>query len=218
MGNKNVGWPWGTQVGSANYVEYLTTKYNRSLVLTYNFAWAGATTDNHIDNSPFGSIDFREQVQTQFLPNFGKDQIFRSWKADNSLFIIFFGINDIAMFKNKPNASDYVLPVLRSYENATEVLYDAGARNFLFIDVPAIDRSPSSDIQQVTAQQTATCVQAFNTALQQYTKTFIKRHSDAAVFLLEAYVLTTKVLDNPRNYRITAAIRNTTDFCVAYEQ
>ena len=218
MGNNKGGYPWGTQVGTANYVEYLTTKYNQSLILTYNFACGGATTDNKIDESPFGSVDFREQVQSHFLPNFGKEQIFRSWRADNSMFIIFFGINDIAMFQYKPNASDYIAPVLHSYAKSTERLYSAGARNFLFINVPAIDQSPSSNTQDTTAQQTATCVQAFNAALQQYVVTFVAKHSDATVFFLDAYALTTKVLDNPQSYSITSAIKNTTDYCVPYEQ
>ena len=218
LGNQDGFYPFGTQVGSPNYVEYLTTKYNQSLILTYNFGYPGGTIDNRIDQSPFGSLSLREQVEREFLPDFGNTQPYRSWTAENSLFTTFMGINDIAMLNDKPNASDYITASLNSYSNATEQLYAAGARNFLFINVPAIDRSPGQDPTGAAAQRIATCVQQFNNALKQFTKTFIAKHLDSAVFFLDANALTSKVLDNPQSYAISSVIKNTTAYCAAYKQ
>ncbi len=217
MGNKGGGWPYGTQVNSSNYIEYLTFKYNESLILTYNFAWAGGTIDNRIDQSPFGSVDFHEQVQNQFIPNFGNEQKFRTWSANNSMFISFFGINDIALFKSEPNASDYITRVVKSYQNSTEQLYENGARNFLFINVPAVDRSPGA-LRDANNLQETTSIHGLNEALRKFVKSFTVRHSDATAFFLDSYALTTKVLDDPKSYPITSVIKNTTGYCKPYER
>ena len=187
--------------------------------MTYNFAWAGGTVDNRIDQSPFGSVDFHEQVRNQFVPNFGNEQKYRSWSANNSIFMAFFGINDIILFKSKPNASEYIPAVVQSYENSTETLYENGARNFLFINVPAVDRSPGVDLMSgTTAEQEAGFIHGLNAAHLKFAKTFTARHPDVTAFLLDSNALFTKVLDEPKSYPITSVIRNTTEYCKPYER
>ena len=197
-------------------------KYNQSLILTYNFGYPGATIDNDIDESPFGSHSLRYQVEREFLPNFGNTQMYRSWTANNSLFISFIGINDVTMFNSKPNVSDYITASLDSYGVAIEQLYSAGARDFLFINVPAVDRAPEQDPGQeskgLVAKRLASCIRRFNTDFQQFTKRFIAQHADSSVFFLDANALTNKVLDTPKSHQITSVIRNTTAYCIAYKQ
>lgn len=217
LGNHDGYIPYSTEVGSPNYVEYLTTKYNRSLILTYNFGYPGSTIDNDIDESPYVSSSLREQVEREFLPDFGTAQPFRSWTGNNSLFTIFIGINDIGMFVRRPNASDYITPLLESYSKATEQLHDAGARNFLFINVPAINRAPERKGDKAAARKVAACIQQFNVGLRQLTRVFMAKHIDSAVFFLDANALTNKVLDNPGSYAISSIIKNTTSSCTAYK-
>ncbi len=185
--------------------------------MTYDFAWAGATVDNRIDESPFGSVDYHEQVRDYFVPHFGNEQKYRSWSANNTLFLAFFGINDVTLFKYAKNSSDYIPAVLQSYENSTETLYDNGARNFLFINVPSVDRSPGALRGSDTSQERR-AIRGLNHAFKKFAWTFMARHSDATVFFLDSYKLTTEVLDDPKSYPITSVIRNTTGCCDPYGQ
>ena len=72
---------------------HLTTVYNDSLIQTYCFARSGAFVDRTIVNE--NQPDFVEQMERDFLPGYVAYDFGQSaWRADKSLFIIFFGIND----------------------------------------------------------------------------------------------------------------------------
>lgn len=64
---------------------YMTTKYNQSIVQTYDFAWAGAPV-----------LGMADQVRNDYYPNYvrgtSKDP---GWVPSRTLFPIFVGINDL---------------------------------------------------------------------------------------------------------------------------
>lgn len=66
--------------------------------------------------SPFGRVvqSFRQQVQDQFLPTYG-NKVAVPWSAKDSLFVIFFGINDVVLSYAERNSSlNYA--IIKSYE------------------------------------------------------------------------------------------------------
>lgn len=97
-------------------MDFLSTTYNRSYVETFNLGFGGATIDPSLVASPFGDIvqSFKQQVQDEFIPLYG-DKAEASWSAANSLFTIFFGINDVILSYSQRNGSlNYAL--IKSYE------------------------------------------------------------------------------------------------------
>lgn len=92
----NPPYPGVTSSNGPNYVDFLTTTYNESYIQTYNFGFGGATIDPNLVASAFGlSVQsFEQQVTNEFDPNYVK-KVLVPWTSTNSLFTVFFGINDV---------------------------------------------------------------------------------------------------------------------------
>lgn len=98
-------------------------------------------------------------------------------------------------------------------------LYQSGARNFLFLNVPPIDRSPGTISQGVFASLfEAATVKDFNSRLANLAQTLRSAHADSTVFYFDTNLLFTRVLDHPSSYTQTEGYRNTNSFCVSYEK
>ena len=96
-------------------------------------------------------------------------------------------------------------------------LYTSHARNFLFLNVPPVNRSPLTTSAGPSASALeASSITAFNAALRTLASTFSAAHADATVFLYDTNGLFTAVLDDPRHFPETAGYVNTTAYCVAY--
>jgi hypothetical protein len=113
----------------------LTADFNRSLILTYDYAVSGSIVQNATD-----------QIQQEFLPYLGKQPSWAPWTSNNSVFctshcantyvVTWIGNNDVWRDYDLTSQLDILFA-------AEEQLYDAGARNFVFINVVPYDHSPS---------------------------------------------------------------------------
>ena len=79
---------------------FLTTKYNTSVLQTYNFAYGGATVDSDLVEPYDPSvISMKEQIRSQFLPGYTGDSPTApsapDWQGEDSVFAFWIGINDI---------------------------------------------------------------------------------------------------------------------------
>lgn len=84
-----------TAVGGTNWVDVVTTVYNKSLVLTYNYAYGGATINASLV-APYEStvLSLTDQVN-EFLATAATKPASTPWTSADSLFSIWIGINDI---------------------------------------------------------------------------------------------------------------------------
>ena len=112
----NPAYPGITSANGPNYVDFLSTTYNRSFIQTYNLGFGGATIDPSLIASPFGDIvqSFRQQLQQEFLPTYANNPTV-PWAPADTLFTLFFGINDVLISYGQRNSSlNYA--VIKSYE------------------------------------------------------------------------------------------------------
>jgi len=66
--------------------------------------------------------------------------------------------------------------------NITNTLYAAGARHFLFQNIPPIDRTPQvTSFGTAAAADNAKWVSVYNTALTQFNANFKKAHPDVSL-------------------------------------
>lgn len=193
-------------------------EYNQSSLLTYNFAYSGATVDKSLIDC---TLDVDSQIHDGFLPVYGSgsDSKFPDvWEPSTSLFGIFIGINDV----RKTYDGDWATinaKVFKAYSGLVEELYKAGARNFLFLNVPPVDRSPSGialsdDLRKAYAQDIA----AFNKGVLNIATSLSNKHADATVFHYDAHTLFSDVLDDPSKYPETASYKKLTEYCKKYEE
>ncbi|CAG8049184.1 unnamed protein product [Penicillium nalgiovense] len=166
----------GTTSGGTNWVGYLTTLYNDSPVLNYNFAVGGATIDNSIVDTKVK--DVTSQVR-DFELAYGKKPISAPWSSDNAVFAFWIGTNDIGWGHQNTQPSIPVPTLMAQYKCLIEKIYASGGRKFLFLNVPPTDRSPMIIKEGPEAVKAyATWVKAYNNGLQSMIDVFKSSYTD----------------------------------------
>jgi phospholipase/lecithinase/hemolysin len=183
---------------------------------------------------PYPFRPLREQVEQFFLPNYGGGPNGTGrvrWRSDETLFVFFFGINDVngAVMQARNSTSnttnsdaatflDSTLSrIVSAYDRHIETLYTSGARNYMFLTVPAIHRAPASVVQgEEVVEALRVAVLDFNDRIRNMVVEMLRRHADAAAFILDTFALFDEVLDEPESRVETGVYRNTTGFCEAY--
>ncbi|EAU92018.1 fungal cellulose binding domain-containing protein [Coprinopsis cinerea okayama7 len=199
----NPPYPGWTATGGPNWVGYLTTEYNNSLVLTWNYAYGGAVIDDKLV-TPWqpGLIHLTGQVD-QFLEYAAKKPAVVPWTSKNALFSIFIGINDIGNSWWLPGSRDEFNDVLLdAYFGLVQKLYDAGGRNFLFVNVPPIDRSPlmleqTDDAGRAIEKEV---IASYNRKLLERIEALKATDRKIKTFFWDSNAFYTKVLDSPQEY------------------
>ncbi|PFH54294.1 carbohydrate esterase family 16 protein [Amanita thiersii Skay4041] len=158
-------------------------KYLESPLLVFNYAKGGDTIEG-----------VRRQIRHVFLPKAGKRPDWAQWESSDSLFITWVGINDCA-FSSEHSGT------METFLELHDELYEAGARNFLFFDVPPIDRSPA--IAKYLEGEVKN-YSNWNTSLKETIQTFASRHNDITVLLFAVSETFNKILDNPKTYGFAA--------------
>ena len=127
--------PGWTASGGLNWVGFLASQYNRSTLLTYNFAYGGATTNATIV-PPYEPtvLSFIDQVK-QFSDSIAKKPSYAPW-GDNALFGVWIGVNDVGNAWWKEDYDQVVEQIMATYFGQLQILYNAGARNFALLTVP----------------------------------------------------------------------------------
>ena len=231
----NPPYPGQTSSNGPNWVDYLTTTYNQSFIETYNLAFGGAVVSSDLVQPYLPTVDFRQQINDEFIQYY-VDKNTASWRPDNSLFAAFFGINDVNIPYGQRNATlnadifvvyrgliDQVnsTPERCCFEFTTNIrlqLYSVGARNFLFLNVPAINYAPTTTAKGGAAVALEGLdIADFNGRLTAMAHHFAGTHVDATVFLFNTNAIFSAVLEYPATFNQTAMYKNTIDFCVAYQ-
>lgn len=132
------------------------------------------------------------------------------------------GINDLAFVparaKTLEAATLVIQEIVDELFTGQEKLYEAGARNFLFIGVPPVDRSPAckdrffflfhaliySDFvvidREVAQRREVDYFSEWNRVLQQTIRKFVSDHDAVTAIYFSSYKVFTSLLDNPQEY------------------
>ncbi|KAK7038569.1 family 16 carbohydrate esterase [Favolaschia claudopus] len=190
----NPAYPGDTATPGENWIDVATTKFNHSLILTYNFAFSGATVSRDIV-PPFADFVRTLPDQIDELVAWDSWNTKRVWRSDDSLFSIWIGINDIDL--------SYALDV-----NHTALTDKLITRYFEQVEslVPPLNRTPSllGQPASVCAKE-AGIIAYYNAQLREGVRAFRqrKRHQkqgEVKIWEYDAYEAFTRVLDRPGEY------------------
>ncbi|KAF9224339.1 hypothetical protein BS17DRAFT_779653 [Gyrodon lividus] len=134
----------------------------------------------------------RSQILRQFLLHVGVKPDWVTWANEDSLFVTWVGINDCA-FGIDP--ADHVKKLFEYHD----LLYGAGARNFLFIDIPPMERSPGGG-----GTLSWPVHSEWNRALNERAQQFAANHTDASVMIFSSWNTFSRILDDPGSYGFDA--------------
>ncbi|KAE8353989.1 GDSL lipase/esterase [Aspergillus coremiiformis] len=197
MGNPALG--VGTTTGGKNWVGYMTTAENASLVLSYNLAVGGASIDNTLVKGAT-DVDLASQVKI-FDETYSKKPASAPWTAENAVFGFWIGINDIGNGFYKTDVATFPPKLIARLASLVEKIYSAGGRKFLFLNVPPTSRSPFFLEQgNATVQQHAAYVTAYNKNLKSMVDGFKANHTGVTVAYYDSWSFMTKILDSPTKY------------------
>ncbi|KAM0708024.1 hypothetical protein Q7P35_004673 [Cladosporium inversicolor] len=196
----NPSFPGYTTSGGPNWIGYYATQFNSSPVYSYNFASGGATTDANLV-TPFMPtvLSFVDQVNLYLKSS--KTAGFTKWNGDNSVFAVWIGVNDVGNAWGKPNWSTLIGQIMDQYFNQTQTLYNSGARRFLFLTTPPIERTPSVQSGgDANVKAEGAAVKQYNDALKARVAKFAAANPQAKTYVVDTTVPFTKALDNPKEY------------------
>ncbi|KAH8666516.1 hypothetical protein BX600DRAFT_539643 [Xylariales sp. PMI_506] len=222
----NPVYPGYTSSNGPNYIDYLTVKYNASELLTYNLAYGGATVDSNLVAPYLPTVlSLVDQVYDEFIPAYtGRHPAAPSapaWHGDDTLFTFWIGINDVgnSYFNGTAATTALNARIFAEYAGLVDAVYRLGARNFVFLNVPPVDRSPLTAAEGAAAAALERAdLAAFNGLIADLAHKLTAAHrGDVNVWVYDANAVFTRVLDHPASYPQTALYKNTTDYCVDYE-
>ncbi|KAF8550451.1 carbohydrate esterase family 16 protein [Imleria badia] len=209
--------PGYTSSNGPNWVEFLTGTYNQTTVETFNLASGGATIDSALV-LPYRPtvLSVVDQV-SEFNKYLASKPAGARWNSTNSLFAIWIGINDVGNSVGWTNITQfefYGTLMVRLFSQVDD-LYEAGARNFLFLTVPPMNRAPLFLEQgPQTAAQMDTDIINYNTQLTQSMRNFQANHTDlGSVMVFDTQPIFNTLLDEWRTFGFV----NVTGYCAAYE-
>lgn len=162
----------------------------------------------------------KDQVQSEFIPGYTGSSAKAQWTGSNSVFAVWIGINDIGnSYYNGVNATDALnAKIFAVISTLTDQIYAAGGRNYVFINVPPLDRTPLIVPQGASAVALSKAdVAAWNQKVVDFAKT-LKTKGDTNVWVYDSNKSFGDVIDNPSSHPETAGLKNTTDYCTAYQK
>ncbi|KAM0135597.1 hypothetical protein ACHAO1_004951 [Botrytis cinerea] len=202
----NPAFPGYTTDNGINWIGHLVETYNSSLLLSYNFAYGGAVVDASIV-APYEDTVLTLVDQTaEFVDNLSPAPTDVPWTADNSLFAFWLGVNDIGNSYWLANETDVITAIFDSYFTQVQRVYDAGGRNFLFLNCPPIDKSPMMLAygDSVTSSE-ASVISAYNTELSARVSAFETANSGITTYVFDTQVPFNTALSAPATYGATNA-------------
>ncbi|KAG8796062.1 hypothetical protein FRC17_008038, partial [Serendipita sp. 399] len=202
----NPPYPGYTACGSyPNWVDYLAFTLNTTLVKVYNHAYGGATIDSALVTPYQSTVKCLDDQVADFLNyNAPGKQYNAGWSSANTLFSIWIGINDIGnTYWNGSGLND---TLLNRYFELIQQLYAAGARNFLFLTVPPIYRSPLMLSQATSARdQEKVVIDDYNSKLATRAAAFASSHSGVTTKVYDTTTIVNAMLNNPSSYGLQDA-------------
>ncbi|GAA5964810.1 hypothetical protein JCM21900_001452 [Sporobolomyces salmonicolor] len=202
-----------TSSGGLNWVQYLAASNPATASSYYDLAYSGATTNRSIVTASEGTPAFVDQVilwEQYFDP--APNEV--PWKSNTTLFAAWFGINDVGFsYVDGKNLTEELPAIFDTWDRLINVLYQGGARNFLVMGIPPMQRTPLVQSYGEAAQDIfAAYISEYNVALSDYTTRIPTYYAGAKVALFDTQPFFNAILDSPTDYGFI----DSTAYCNVY--
>ncbi|KAG4104497.1 hypothetical protein H8356DRAFT_1639598 [Neocallimastix lanati (nom. inval.)] len=184
---------------SKNWPLFLVKK---RIMNMWNFACSGAVVDNDIIHSN-NALPMTEQYKA-FILHMGKGGKHSNWRSDQSLIGIWFGINDIMNRADNDIDYDDDQSIIKSMFKIINKIYDLGARNFLILDVPSLEKLPHFIYSPVKGLDEE--VLKFNKMIADSAMNFQKSKPETNVFVYNAYNELNYIMKNENKFGFTITV------------
>ncbi|KAH8668424.1 hypothetical protein BX600DRAFT_480671 [Xylariales sp. PMI_506] len=197
----NPALPGYTASGGLDWVGFMVTEFNASLLLSYNFAYGGATTDASLV-APYAAGVFSLVDQTnEFTEYMVPPPDFAPWKASDTLVGVWMGVNDVGNTYWLSNMDEVLTEVVDRYFQMLQIMYDSGIRNFVLLSVPPIDESPYFLAYGSTVDaEVAAAITYYNNLLTTNLAQFNANNTGVSSWIVNTSIPFQQAIDNPTEY------------------
>ncbi|KAG6812130.1 hypothetical protein H0H92_004244 [Tricholoma furcatifolium] len=192
--------------------------YNQTDIKVFDLGSGGATIDAALVPPYLPTVLSVVDQVSQFKQILAPKPAGAQWNSSNSLFAIWIGINDIGNsfgWSNVTSEPAFYTTLMNRLESQLEILYSEGARSFLFLTVPPVDRAPLWNEQGPSVvNKLHPLIANYNAQLNTLASQFKAKHKDidqATVF--DTQIIFNTLLDNAD----ALGFVNSTGYCAAYE-
>lgn len=196
-----------------HYPVYLSEHFNHSKIRVHNMAVPGTPIDNDVTTT-MNFFDFPhnvERFENSYCDDYAGSCKPLAWSSDDSLFSVFYGINDLTYKAFSPAA---VKATFQTYDRALDTLYTDGARNFMLMNIPPIDLAPPFANTERYLEDHH--VQRFNEQIELSTQRLKRLYPDVTIFSIDLNSLIRQAIRNPQRFAATKGILDTTTYCPTY--
>lgn len=152
--------------------------------------------------------------QTAQFAQYGYPVLSKFVQPAQTLVAFWIGINDVGdSSKYAVDFPTFYNELITTLFGAVQSVYDLGYRNFLFMNLPPLDRTPGNSKLPIP-NNTTQKVDWYDAALANHSAAFGEQNADAKVMLFDANTFLNGVMDNASEY----GIKNTTGYCASYDQ
>ncbi|WVF68086.1 hypothetical protein IAT40_002849 [Kwoniella sp. CBS 6097] len=199
------------------WADYLYAVFHDFHVLQYwNFAKPGATVSRSVlppGLESYGTYETQiDDFESLFTPSPGPSNV--NWQSNDTLFVVFFGINDMRDDLHEGEGLDIpstTQALADSLLVSTRKLYSLGARSFLFLTLPPIQYSPKynlpGQIGHDIQHRVDHSVSSYNAFLRTAVRDFDQEHTDANVMLFDLEGYWKLILEYPELFGMTDCAR-----------
>ncbi|ORY35921.1 hypothetical protein BCR39DRAFT_513085 [Naematelia encephala] len=198
--------------------DYLYAVFHDFHVLQYyNFARPGATVAQDIippGLEKYGTYTTQlQEFEDLFTPLPGPPRV--NWHDNDTLFVVFFGINDMGRM-NREDIGRMDIPetstrLARSVVEQTKRLYTLGARSFLFLNLPPLDRSPKYNLpsevgirsHDLIKQSTDVFNEQLETAVDEWKLELSAKDDSSEIMFFDLHSFYSTVLEYPELFGMT---------------
>ncbi|KAF4883068.1 Acetylesterase [Colletotrichum fructicola] len=201
----NPSFPGSTTTGGLNWLGFDISEFNHTTILAYNLAVGGATTDSTlIPTYTEGVATYVDQVNTFYDAYVHQET---SWSWDDVLIGIWIANNDVGQSFDRNDTSSLYPKVSARYFEQTQRLYDAGARNFVFLTCAPQQLTPLMiEKGSESNAKVAAAVKLYNEILEKNFQKFKIAHPDAQAWLVRPSKSYETAIANPQEYGAPDAI------------
>ncbi|KAF9062713.1 hypothetical protein BDP27DRAFT_1233189 [Rhodocollybia butyracea] len=199
----NPPYPGGTTTVGPNWIDFYTVMFNNSLILTWNYAYGGATIDASLA-PPFTPtvLSLTDQVN-EFLSGTATKPVVASWTSENALFSIWIGINDLTWswwptgdrlaYNDVLLDADFALVEELSIDSLPHSMQNH--TDFVSSPSPGLGLDPSETNE--TAPILQSVIEDFNTKLAVRASNLSSTLAGVQTFLWDSYAAFNQILDDP---------------------
>ncbi|KAL4863792.1 hypothetical protein BDV12DRAFT_201726 [Aspergillus spectabilis] len=194
----NPPYPGWTSSGGPNWISNLVAVYNDSLLLNYNLAYGGATVNATLVPPYTPEVYSLIDQVTEFTEYLSPPPSYAPWNANNTLFAVWQGVNDVGNSWWQPNPDTLQIEILDQLFEQIKLVYAGGARNFALLTVPPTDRSPyvtQGENAEYTVTQLKAAIGTWNTRLAEKARDLAEAHPDAVVKVIDTQPAFNDLLD-----------------------